>query len=74
MEEVNAYLTERRVPKGLRKQVRKQFDYFMDVRSAFDEDEILENMCELLRREVLLFVYRVRARNDVVILPPSSVQ
>ena len=40
MEEVNAYLTERRVPKGLRKQVRKQFDYFMEVRSAFDEDEI----------------------------------
>lgn len=53
MDEVNAYLREKRVSKGTRLRVRKHYDYVLERKSAFDEAGMLSELSEALRQELV---------------------
>ena len=52
MEEISEYLRDIRVPKTLRDRVMTYYEYFLARRSAFDEDTILADLSDSIRREV----------------------
>ncbi|KAA0160673.1 hypothetical protein FNF28_05372 [Cafeteria roenbergensis] len=56
MSEVLEYLNDKGAPKNLARRVIKYYDYYLSRKSAFDEDVILEELSDTLRREVVLFI------------------
>lgn len=52
MEEISEYLRDMRVPKKLQEKVVAYYEYYLARRSAFDEDMILADLSDSIRREV----------------------
>lgn len=56
MSEVLEYLHDKGASKSLARRVIRYYDYYLSRKSAFDEDVILEELSDTLRREVVLFI------------------
>lgn len=58
MDEVNAYLREKRVARDTRLRVRKHYEYVLERKSAFDEAGMLSELSEALRQELVAYLNR----------------
>mmetsp|Transcript_18159 Transcript_18159/g.36614 ORF Transcript_18159/g.36614 Transcript_18159/m.36614 type:complete len:611 (-) Transcript_18159:819-2651(-) len=56
MDAVKEYLAWRQVPRDLSIKVRRYYEYYWTQASAFDENDILENLPPLMHNEVVKFV------------------
>lgn len=54
MEEVTKYMQDRHLPKYLWRRVKAYYMHYLSRKSAFDEDTILLELSDALRREVVL--------------------
>ena len=54
--QVAEYVREQRLPKPLARRITEYYRQYLKRKSAFDEDRILGELSESLRREVLLFL------------------
>jgi CRP-like cAMP-binding protein len=58
IDEVNAYLKDRKLSRELRRKVQMYYEYYLDRKSAFDEEKILSELSGTLRRDIVMFLNR----------------
>eukprot|EP00753_Platysulcus_tardus_P013660 PLAT3821.3.p1 GENE.PLAT3821.3~~PLAT3821.3.p1 ORF type:complete len:1960 (+),score=909.62 PLAT3821.3:67-5946(+) len=58
MDEVKLYMRERRLARPLQKKVEHYYESYLAVRSVFDEAEILRELPDQLRADVVMFLNR----------------
>ena len=54
MDEIKAYMHDRKLPKPFQSRVREYFDYFLSRKSLFDERLILAELSPNLRSEIVM--------------------
>eukprot|EP00948_MAST-09A_sp_MAST-9A-sp1_P000582 g582.t1 len=54
MDEVKEYIRNRKLPKPLARRLKAYFDYYLTHKSVFDEDTILYELSDSLRRDLVL--------------------
>jgi CRP-like cAMP-binding protein len=57
MKEVSSYLKEKGISRSLKKKVENFFTYFFENRSAFDENELLEDLPSSTRNRIYMHLY-----------------
>jgi hypothetical protein len=65
MENVAAYMEERKLPKDLATRIRKYYKFFLSQKTALNEAKILQGLSPQLREEVAAFLMA-----DIVQLHP----
>ena len=63
LQEVKNYMNEKNLNGNLQRRVKKYYEHYLSQRSAFAEDNILDELTARLKNEVLLYVNRETVKN-----------